>query len=262
MDALASERVDESGGVAHCQQRSPGHRGAGDAHGQVVAAQVLQLGGVEAVAAAEVGQLGPQGEGRPDELTVKYSEGVDVFVTECQTDTGQLMSIKYGLPLWLYDYTIDTHHTPHYAVGYLMKQIKPRLGMVTHIEYEEDIINETIAGIRAHWDGFFAFGAPDVVTVNVTPDAIWIRKAVLPGLTGARIPDFRKVLGVPEVPEELPLPQPRLPREEQQEQYTREIEIEPTKYYPPDVNRDLPTKLPDPLTMPLKKIMRMFGYDV
>ena len=72
------------------------------------------------------------GDGRPDELTTKYAAGVDVFVTECENDTGNLIQVKYGLPSWLYNYTIDTHHTPHYATGYMIKQVNPRLGMVTH----------------------------------------------------------------------------------------------------------------------------------
>lgn len=202
------------------------------------------------------------GDGRPDELTAKYAEGVDVFVTECQTDTARLIQQKYGVPEWLYDYTIDTHHTPHYAAGYLMKQVNPRIGMVTHIEFEEDLIAETVAGIRAHWDGFLAFGAPDVVTVNVTSEAIWIRKAVLPGLTGSRIPDFRKVLGTKDIPDELDLPRPRLPREEQQEQLSRDLEIDPHKYYPPDVYKEPLVQLPEPLTMPIRQMMENFGYDV
>lgn len=202
------------------------------------------------------------GDGRPDELTVKYAAGVDVFVTEMQADTGNLMQEKYGLPLWLYNYTIDTHHTPHYAAGYLMNQVQPRIAMATHVEYEEDLLGEMIAGIRAHYDGFFAFGAPDVMVVNVTKDAIWLRMATLPGMTGTRIPDFRKVLGVADVPEELELPRPRRQREEQQEQLTRDLEIDPGLYYPNDVKREPLTQLPDPLKMPLKEIMRKMGYDV
>lgn len=38
---------------------------------------------------------------------------------------------------------------------------------------------ETIAGVRAHWDGLFQFGV-DVAVVNVTKDAIWYRKASTP----------------------------------------------------------------------------------
>lgn len=202
------------------------------------------------------------GDGRPDELTAKYAAGVDVFVTEIQADTAKIIQQKYGLPTWLYNYTIDTHHTPHYAAGYLMKQVQPRIAMATHLEYEEDLLGEIIAGIRVHYDGFFAFGAPDVMVVNVTKDAIWLRMAALPGMTGTRIPDFRKVLGMSDLPDELELPRPRLPREEQQEQHTRDLEIDPDLYYPEDVKREPLTELPDPLKMPIKEIMRSMGYDI
>jgi hypothetical protein len=55
-------------------------------------------------------------------------------------------------------------------------------------------------------------------------------------------------LGDGPLPEDVPLPQPRLPREEQQEQETRDYEIDPAKYYPPDVYREPLTKLPDDLS--------------
>ena len=42
------------------------------------------------------------------------------------------------------------------------------------------------------------------------------------------------------------VPQPRLPREQQQEQLTRDLEIDPQKYYPPDVYREPITKLAEP----------------
>jgi ribonuclease BN (tRNA processing enzyme) len=189
------------------------------------------------------------GDGRPDELTTKYSKNVDVFVTECQTDTARIIQAKYGLPTWLYNYTVDTHHTPHYAVGYMMKEVNPRLGMVTHIEYEEDLLNEVSAGVRAHYDGLFLYGAPDVVVVNVTQEAIWARKAAIPGMTGANVPHPRQLLGLGDgpLPDGVPLPPPRIPREDQQEQYTRDIEIDPHKYYPPNVYREPITKLPEDL---------------
>jgi ribonuclease BN (tRNA processing enzyme) len=201
------------------------------------------------------------GDGRPDELTAKYAEGVDVFVTECQTDTARIIQQKYGLPPWLYNYTIDTHHTPHYAAGYLMKQVNPRVGMITHIEYEEDLLNEVSAGIRAHWDGLFLYGAPDVMVVNVTKDAIWGRMAVLPGMTGANVPHPRQLLGLGDgpLPEKVPVPRPRLPREEQQEQYTRDMEIDPKKYYPEDVYREPLTQLPDDLAFTKKDLEGMIA---
>jgi ribonuclease BN (tRNA processing enzyme) len=195
------------------------------------------------------------GDGRPDELTVKYSKGVDVFVTELELDTGRLIELKYGLPAWLYNYTIDTHHTPHYATGYLINEVQPRAGMVTHFPYEEDLVNEAIAGIRAHWKGLFLWGAPDGVVVNVTKDAIWSRKAAIPESTGSNPPPFAQLVGEP-LPKEFVVPQPRMPREEQQEQYTRDIEIDPKKYLPEDVYRDPLVKLPDPMVMDLEAMAK------
>jgi hypothetical protein len=34
------------------------------------------------------------GDGRPDETTIKYSQGCDVFVTGLQLDTGPLAEVK------------------------------------------------------------------------------------------------------------------------------------------------------------------------
>jgi ribonuclease Z len=188
------------------------------------------------------------GDGRPDELTAKYAKGVDVFVTEAQNDLGALMSVKMGIPVELYNYVIDTHHTPHYAAGYLMKQINPRIGMVTHLELEPGLHNELCAGIRAHWDGLFVVGAPDVKVVNVTKDAIWSREASLIGLGNPKKPAARDALslawGTSRGVGNFLLPKVKIPREQQQDEYVRKMEIDPAKYYPPDVNRPIVTEMP------------------
>ena len=201
------------------------------------------------------------GDGRPDELTLEYAKGVDVFVTECQTDTGQLISQKYGIPPFIYNYTIDTHHTPHYALGYMINEINPRIGMTTHLEYDEDTICEVIAGVRTHWKGMFAFGAPDVQVVNVTKDAIWTRSAVLPDLAGQNMPPLDQLFGDENgnLPEQLEVPQPKIPREDQQEQATRDLEIDPDKYTPPDVRRDLLTQLPNPMIVDAEELNQLGG---
>ncbi len=199
------------------------------------------------------------GDGRPDELTVKYSKGVDVFVTELELDTGKLIEMKYGLPDWLYNYTIDTHHTPHYATGYMINEIQPRAGMVTHFPYEEDLVAEAIAGIRAHWKGLFLWGAPDGVVINVTKDAIWSRKAAIPESTGQNPPPFNLLVGDGPLPKEFEVPQPRSSRAEQQEQYTRDNEIDPKKYIPEDVYRDPLVKLPDPMKIDLEAMAKARG---
>lgn len=184
------------------------------------------------------------GDGRPDELTAKYAKGADVFVTEVQNDLAALMQLKLGYPPDLYNYIVDTHHTPHYAAGYLFKEVNPRIGMVCHLEYEPSLVNEVSAGIRAHWPGLFAYGAPDVVVVNVTKDAVWVRDAVLPELGTVSQPSkpeqIVEMFGENgKLPDVIKIPKPRMPREQQQDPYLREIEIDPAKYTPEDVQRDL-----------------------
>ncbi|MCH9767504.1 MAG: MBL fold metallo-hydrolase [Actinomycetia bacterium] len=199
------------------------------------------------------------GDGRPDELTVEYAAGADVFVSEVQSDLGFIASLKYGYPQELYNYIIDTHHTPHYALGYLFKQVNPRIGMATHLEFEHATSAEIVAGVRAHWDGLFVVGAPDVQVVNVTRDAVWAREAVLPGLGAVTRPRPDQLAGMYAVdgvvPEFLDVPPIRIPREEQQDVYFRDIEIDADKYMPPDVARELINALPQGLQIPLRALL-------
>ena len=204
------------------------------------------------------------GDGRPDDLTAKYAKGVDVFVTEIQPDLARINQLKYGLPEFLFNYTVDIHHTVAYATGYLINQVNPRVGMVTHLAFDNDTLNEQSADVRSHWKGLFLYGAPDVVTVNVTKDAIWQRDAVLPNFSGQSLPPPTLLFGDP-----LPLatgqgvvPQPRLPREKQQEQLTRDLEIDPKLYYPPDVYRKPITTLPNPQLVDLVEMAKVMGIDM
>jgi len=107
-------------------------------------------------------------------------------------------------------------------------------------------------------DGLFLYGAPDVAVVNVTKDAIWHRMAALPQFAGQSLPNPTLLFGDP-----LPIatdmgivPQPRLPREKQQEQLTRDLEIDPKKYYPPDAYREPLTTLPNPQLVNLLEMGR------
>ena len=136
------------------------------------------------------------GDGRPDELSLELAKGVDVFVTEVQPDTANLQALKFGMPPVILNTTIDQAHTPHYAVGYMFNKIQPRLAMVTHMSYDEELIPEIIAGIRVHYSGLFQFGAPDVVVVNVTKDAVWTRKAAIPEAGNMARPSPRDAIGL------------------------------------------------------------------
>jgi hypothetical protein len=86
-----------------------------------------------------------------------------------------------------------------------------------------------------------------VVVVNVTKDAVWVRDAVLPQLgTVARPSKPEQLIEMfgkdGKLPDVIEIPGPKTTREAEQDPYLREIEIDPKKYTPDDVQRDLVTK--------------------
>ena len=182
------------------------------------------------------------GDGLPDKLTAEYAKGCDVFVTEVQPDLSKLYSLKFGVPQDIINPTIDVGHTPHYGAGYLMKQVNPRLAMVTHFAYDEEVLPELVAGIRTHWDGLFQFGAPDVVVVNVTKDSIWTRKAALPESAMPTRPSTKEAIelfGLGLTHTDIEFPAPRHTVLDMQEQSIRDQEFDRRKFYPPNVYRPI-----------------------
>ena len=122
----------------------------------------------------------------------------------------------------------------------MFNKIQPRLAMVTHLSYDEELIPEIIAGIRVHYSGLFQFGAPDIVVVNVTKDAVWTRKAAIPEAGNMTQPSPRDAVELFDLSPanlEVRFPNPRHTRADIQEPFVREREIDPKKYYPPDVYR-------------------------
>ena len=178
------------------------------------------------------------GDGRPSKLDVKYAKGCDVYVTELQQEVVEINSGVQGVPPFLARYTIDTHHTPAYASGYLANEIQPRLFMTTHMSYDPYVAEETVAEVREHWKGPFHFGAPDGIVVNVTKDQIWVREGILPDFPNSRAPQFDFTNG------QLVVPLPPTTREEIQEPFVREQQIDPELYYPkgymPELLEDWP----------------------
>ncbi len=202
------------------------------------------------------------GDGRPDEKTVEYSQDVDVFVTEGQVDLPAIMAMKWGTPEFMTEFTIDTYHTPYYAAGKLFSEVNPRLGMITHTNYEEELMGESVAEVRAHWKGMFIFGAPDVMVVNITKDSIWARKAAIPPGSASGSMDPRAMFPPGQLPEKLRLPDPVRPREMQQEQFLRDMELDPDEYYPPDADRDISTQWPEEgVEMDVETLLRAKGVE-
>ena len=205
------------------------------------------------------------GDGRPDEKTVEFGQGVDVFVSEGQLDTPSLQALKFGMPEDFLRYTIDGWHTMYYASGYLFEQVQPRLAAICH--YSDGGVGtdaESIAEVRAHWKGLFMFGGPDVQVINVTKDVIWTREAALPD--GAAIAPMDPRWLLPKgmrMPDKVPFPQPKLLREAQQEQFLRDMEIDPHKYYPADVDREPFKEWPDEgLFLEPRKMLKARGIEL
>lgn len=176
------------------------------------------------------------GDGRPTELDIEYAKGCDLFVTELQTELLGLASIVQGVPPFLTRYTIDTHHTPGYAAGWLANEVKPRLFMTTHMEFDPYYNEETVAQVRTHWKGPYHFGAPDMIVANVTPDKAWVREGIIPDFPNSRAPQFDvsdKGDGV------FRVPVPKNSRADIQQQEIRDLEIDESLYYPEGYHPEL-----------------------
>jgi ribonuclease BN (tRNA processing enzyme) len=180
------------------------------------------------------------GDGRPSKLDLEYAKGCDVYVTEMQPELVEISSGVQGVPPFLARYTIDTHHTPGYAVGYLAKQIQPRLLMTTHMPFDPYLNEEAVAEVREHWVGPFHFGAPDGIVVNVTKDSIWVREGIIPDYPNSRAPQFDFSNG------QLVVPHPPTSRAKIQEPFVRDMQIDPKEYYPegyhPELLEDWPVE--------------------
>ncbi len=203
------------------------------------------------------------GDGRPDELSVEFGKGADVFVSEGTIDTPALSALKVGSPAELWEYTIDIYHTMYYAAGYMFKQAQPRMAAICHFEWSGDqLAAESIAEVRSHWHGLFMFGM-DLRVINVTKDAIWARDAVINqgGAAPASMDPRWFVKPGEKLPEKIEFPTPRLPREMQQAQFLRDLEIDPKLYYPPGAYRKPVQKWPG-VTLNPREMLKARGIDV
>jgi hypothetical protein len=138
-----------------------------------------------------------------------------------------------GVPPFLARYTIDTHHTPGYAAGYLASKVQPRIFLTTHMNFDPFLNEETVAEVREHWDGPYHFGAPDGIVVNVTKESIWVREGILPDFPNSRAPQFDFTNG------QLIVPHPPTSRQEIQEPFVREQQLDPKVYYPEGYHPEL-----------------------
>jgi ribonuclease Z len=193
------------------------------------------------------------GDGKPDQLTAKYAKGVDVFVTEMAIDMVNLWALKQGVSPLMGAFTIDNLHTPHYAAGYLANLIQPRLAMACHISFDRELIGEMMAGVRAHYNGLFAFGI-DHTVVNVTRDRVWIREAAFPETTNTARPSMEWIIQNNfggKMPGQITVKNPLIAN---QEQWIRDQEFAPTLFTPKDQIRGW-ARMPAEMTVNLAEML-------
>jgi ribonuclease BN (tRNA processing enzyme) len=191
------------------------------------------------------------GDNRPNSLTIKHCKGVDMLISEVQTATVSLSAQALGMPPALAAYTIDTSHTPAYGLGYICKEAQPKVCVATHYSYDDIFNNETVAEVRHHWQGAFAFGAPDLVTFNIHGDGkVWWREGV--AAESSQTP--RPVFSTPTIT----FPAPRHQVYDVINDTIEANEIPPEKWYPeghkPDLVREWPLRkdveIPNPFAAP------------
>ena len=100
------------------------------------------------------------------------------------------------------------------------------------------------AGIRT------GVGAPDGIFVSVTKDQIWVREGILPAHPNNRAPQFDFSNG------QLVVPKPPKRREDIQEPFVREQQIDPKEFYPEGYHPELLEHWPvdDDLVVPMEQL--------
>jgi ribonuclease Z len=108
------------------------------------------------------------GDNRPNSLTIKHSNGVYMLISEVQTATVSMSAQVLGMPAALAAYTIDTSHTPAYGLGYICKEAQPKVCVATHYSYDDIFNKETVAEVRHHYKGAFAFSVRPILSRSIS----------------------------------------------------------------------------------------------
>jgi len=177
------------------------------------------------------------GDNRPNSLTIKHCQNVDMLISEAQTATISLTSSALGMPAASAAYTVDNAHTPAYGLGYICSEAMPTLCVATHYSFDAIFNNETVAEVRHHWKGPFAFGAPDLVVFNVQGDGkVWWRDGVATESAQTPLPYFTS--------EMITYPAPRHQVYDVINATVEANEIDPALYYPEGHMPDLVRRWP------------------
>ena len=125
------------------------------------------------------------GDTKPNYYVIDNAKGVDVLISEMVVPPETWVTKNTGLVPGDtgYDQALaaaqdvqDSSHTPQKALGYILNQTKPRLGIATHFQAEDDTIPGALEDIRRWYDGSVAI-VRDLEVFNVSASSIRQRTA-------------------------------------------------------------------------------------
>ncbi len=118
------------------------------------------------------------GDTKPNDYMLRHGKGVDVLVHEMVVpatvwatknsglepgDEGYLLAVKTAKQIQ------RSSHTPELALGYILEQTQPRLGIGTHFQANDDTVGPATEQVRRWYKGPFAI-AVDGLVVTVSKD--------------------------------------------------------------------------------------------
>jgi len=127
------------------------------------------------------------GDTKPNDYMLKQAAGVDVLVHEMVVPPDVWASKNSGLKPGDagYDQAVqvatevqDSSHTPQLALGYILSQVKPRLGIATHFQVNDDTVGPAVKDVQSWYKGPFAI-ATDLLVATVSKDQITLGQATV-----------------------------------------------------------------------------------
>jgi ribonuclease Z len=117
------------------------------------------------------------GDTKPNTYVLKHGKHVDVLIHEmvvpatvwATKNSGGLQPGErgYKAALKVAKEVQESSHTPELALGYILGKTRPRLGIGTHFQANDDTVPQALERVRAWYDGPFAI-AIDGLVVTVT----------------------------------------------------------------------------------------------
>ena len=118
------------------------------------------------------------GDTKPNDYMLRHGRGVDVLIHEMVVPVDVWAAKNSGLTPeddgWDQAVAVaqevqDSSHTPEPALGYILGKTRPRLGIATHFQVNDDTVGPALDAVRTWYQGEFAFAIDGfVVTLSKT----------------------------------------------------------------------------------------------